>query len=331
MLRRDGIEGCLAPAAGLGHWEMQGGSECARCVGYEEMVTACLRSSFTFACVRIEDQELRNDLERRLIACVAQCTKCQPSARWLGLRTYPENVRSSGLWNSNHVNGPCTTDADIKTFRELAQQSDPADDLSDTLLLIPCSAGKKGARRVPLPPRSIADVLGPQAAGDLADGRSETFNRARLDPASERVPAVLRYSGQPYATVGVVDGLLNAIMRGLHVLIVSGGYGVVRAEEPIQYYEAQMKQTLSIWRPRFPIILRDYVEQNRIARTFGTFSREYANAVPDHLSAEDWRAVPNYRDLDSPPVRAVPKRVAENVLEFLAERHNQPGNDWVRT
>jgi hypothetical protein len=64
------------------------------------------------------------------------------------------------------------------------------------------------------------------------------------------------------------------------VLIVSGGYGLLRAEEPIHDYNAQMATTLPIWRSRIPTILRDYVRRNGIARTFGMFSQKYAEAVP---------------------------------------------------
>src|SRR4051794_21666757 len=103
------------------------GLECECCVGYEERVTARLRCTFTFACVHIEDQELRNHLEDRLIASVAQCAVCQPSPGWLGSRAYPSNVRLTGLWNSQHVDGPLATDVDIDAFRTIAGLShDPA-------------------------------------------------------------------------------------------------------------------------------------------------------------------------------------------------------------
>jgi hypothetical protein len=61
-------------------------------------------------------------------------------------------------------------------------------------------------------------------------------------------------------------------------------------------------------------------------------SREYESVVPDHLTGEDWRAVSSYRALSTalPAVRAVPQRVAELVLSFLANPE-QPGQGWIRT
>ena len=120
--------------------------------------------------------------------------------------------------------------------------------------------------------------------------------------------------------------------RGLHVVIVSGGYGLLRAEEPIQGHEAPIQRTLTVWRSRVPIILRDYVKRNRIVRTFGTFSRQYATAVPDHLSDEDWRAIPIFEQLggEGSAVRAVPQRVAQLVIGFL-DHDKDPGEGWVRS
>ena len=333
LLRRDGVEGCLAPGPGLGHWEMGNASECHICVGYEELVTAYLQSNLQFACVRVNDQELRNHLERRLIASVAQCRACEPSRGWLGLRAYPENVRSTGTWNSDHVSGPLCTDSDIDTFRALARLSaDGTSYLSDTLLLLPCSAAKRGRRVLHMEPRSLVDFVGPEAATELASGRLRAFTRGWLDPDSEPIAALARYSGQPYKTEGVVDGLLDAMARGLHVVIVSGGYGLLRAEEPIHDYNAQMATTLPVWRSRIPTILRDYVRRNGIARTFGTFSQKYGEAVPAHLAEEDWRAVPTYQELESdePAVRVVPQRVAQLLLQLL-KQPEQPPAGWITT
>jgi len=39
---------------------------------------------------------------------------------------------------------------------------------------------------------------------------------------SEPIPAIARYSGQPYATPGVLEAILSAMSRGLQVVIVSG-------------------------------------------------------------------------------------------------------------
>lgn len=333
LLRRDGKRACLEPEPGQGHWESGEGLECDNCAPYEGLVTARLQSRFTFSCVAVENQTLRNQFEKRLIATVAMCRECNPSETWLGSQAYSHLVRSSGLWNSQHLRGPGMTDLDLSEFSRLARASRVgADDLSDTLLLIPCSAGKRGDRDLGLRPTMILDLLGGHAAAVLAEGREQAFGRTKLDASSVFVPAIARYSGQPYATTGVVDGLLDAIARGLHVVILSGGYGVLRAEEPIQDYEAPMQRTLTVWRSLIPVLLRDYVDRNGIRRTFGSFSRRYAAAVPERLSEEDWRAVPSFEEMGrtGSAMRVVPERVAALTLRLLANDFGG-ADGWIRT
>ncbi len=334
LLRRDGVHSCLAPAPGKGHWEQANARECDRCAPYEQLVTERLHSQFTFACVDIGDQRNRNHLEERLIATVGQCRECQPSDGWLGTSAYSGKVRASGLWNSDYVDGLPANAADIELFQRLARASRPtsSSDLSDTLMLIPCSAGKRGERDLGRQPVAITDFVGSDAVKLLEEGRRMAFDRAHIDQTSDLVPAFARYSGQPYATTGVVDAVLAAMTRGLHVVIVSGGYGLLRPEEPIHNYEAQMKKTLTVWRPRIPAILRDYVARNGIRRTFGAFSRQYAVAVPDRLSEVDWRAVPSFEEIGrtGSAVKVVPERVASLTLDLL-ERDLQPDDGWTRT
>jgi hypothetical protein len=66
--------------------------------------------------------------------------------------------------------------------------------------------------------------------------------RARLDTSAPR-PAWLRYSGTFYTAAR--ETLVDATQRGAHIVILSGGYGLVEATEPIGDYEAPM--TMSWW------------------------------------------------------------------------------------
>ena len=101
------------------------------------------------------------------------------------------------------------------------------------MLLIPCSAGKRDNADLGLVPAPISSFLGDRANALFREGRAQAFERTSLDGSSLPTPALTRYSGQPYKTPGFVEAVLDAMARGLHVLVVSGGYGLVRAEEPI--------------------------------------------------------------------------------------------------
>lgn len=122
ILRRiDSSHPCLLPAPGKGHWEKQGSYPCEKCRPTEAEVSALLRSSFRFRCVEVRDKNIRNMLEKKLVATVSLCSRCKPSEQWLGLYTYSDNVRKSGLWNSNYVFNQhfIMDEQDIKTLRDL--------------------------------------------------------------------------------------------------------------------------------------------------------------------------------------------------------------------
>jgi hypothetical protein len=174
-----------------------------------------------------------------------------------------------------------------------------------------------------LAPRCVGDFLGEEARRALDEGRALAFAKQGivLDKDSEMRPAVAYYTGQPYATPGFRDQLLGAMDRGLHCLIVSGGYGLLRPEEPIHYYEAHMPtQTRSVWTRRLPMILRDYIERNGIRRTFTAVSNAYAQCLPARLGADhEWWSIPTFDPVhdSGSAMRVVPARIGESVAELL--------------
>jgi hypothetical protein len=348
LMRRDDPDcTCLGPGPGAGHWEKQGGSECERCVGYEERVTAHLRRSLRFRCVRIDDMEERNRFEGLLIATLAACPTCQPSRSWLGGQAYSPVIRSSGLWNSEFVGGPQLDQRQLQRFEELVLAkggrqlaADLAhEDLSDTLLMIPCCGWKLGRGPLDLPTRSVSDFLSPTAVETLEAGRFAAFERpgTSIDLTSEKQPALCLYTGQPYETADLRDSLVSLLKSGLHCLIVSGGYGLVRPEEPIHGYKAHLQRTAPVWRRCIPSLLADYAERQQIRRSFGAFSRQYASVVPTALTGHDWRAVPIWTRGDpGSQYHEVPQRVGSAVMRliesgFHPERaHNSP-TAWERS
>lgn len=111
------------------------------------------------------------------------------------------------------------------------------------LTIIPCSAKKartgdhqEGSR--------LTNDLEPDTARQLLDSRERLRERAQVDE-STLLPAWMRYTGLLYESAG--DCLANALDRGEHILIISGGYGVVKADEPIGWYEAVLNLA---WWPR---------------------------------------------------------------------------------
>ncbi len=108
-----------------------------------------------------------------------------------------------------------------------------------TLVIIPCSARKTSLRAKPVAEVSVLDQLPSDLSEQLADARRAIANNAQIDE-STLAPAWRRYSGTLYHAAAPVLG--NAIQRGQlpHLLILSGGYGIVHARDPIGTYNATL-------------------------------------------------------------------------------------------
>jgi len=88
ILRKiDSHHACLQPSPGRGHWEKQDMHTCEKCKPNEKMVSEILRNDFSFRCVEIVDQDLRNMLEEELIATISLVQFANP--RQPGLGTLP--------------------------------------------------------------------------------------------------------------------------------------------------------------------------------------------------------------------------------------------------
>jgi len=119
---------------------------------------------------------------------------------------------------------------------------DLVSDPSSTLFIIPCSSAKESRSGARGTGPSLLDALSPALAHRLKDARDATRARARVDETT-LVPAWQRYGGTLYRAAA--RALSDVQDRGLDMLIVSGGYGLVLAREPIGIYDAIFR--LSSW------------------------------------------------------------------------------------
>ena len=81
-----------------------------------------LRDSFTFACVPVPDRQDRLSLESGLIALLAQSSLCEPSPTWLGRNAAAPEIRSSGLWNTQHVGAQPLSPEQLETVERLVRK-----------------------------------------------------------------------------------------------------------------------------------------------------------------------------------------------------------------
>jgi len=155
-------------------------------------------------------------------------------------------------------------------------------DARSTLVAIPCSGRKRSGGASQEGP-SILDQLPSDLADKLRADRRTNATAVNLDEA-RRLPAWRRYTGHLYEELS--PEVTARWETDAHVLIISGGYGVVLAREPIGTYNAVFK--VSRWRGGVvSACLAGYAAAHGLDTVIGFTSAttDYAKAV---LRA-DWR------------------------------------------
>lgn len=143
-----------------------------------------------------------------------------------------------------------------------------------SLLVLPCSA-RKAHHAVAGPSGVGATSLLPQPlASELSQARHRNTAQIGLDESS-LVPAIHVYDGTLYQEGR--GGIVTSQREGAHVAIISGGYGLVMADEPIGRYDQVFRP--SMW-PRRLVgrCLADIAGQLRVARVLGFLSSSTAYA-----------------------------------------------------
>ena len=113
--------------------------------------------------------------------------------------------------------------------------------VKDTAIVLPCSGRKtegggftRGA--------SILDLVGAALSARLAKARHDVAAKVRVDE-TRLLPAWQRYAGTLYQAAH--ERLAKAVVAGVPLLIISGGYGLVLAEEGVGRYEQRF--SLADW------------------------------------------------------------------------------------
>ena len=151
-------------------------------------------------------------------------------------------------------------------------------DPGTTLFVFPCSGSKDQRQRVQIKGPSILDQLPPVLSQKLAEARKQIRTRAHVDETS-LIPAWQRYTGSLYQAGG--DAIEAALKAGVHMIIVSGGYGLVLAAEPIGYYKAVYKYS---WWPDHLLeeVLVEYLRRHHRLRAvcaIASSTTEYAKLL----------------------------------------------------
>jgi len=147
---------------------------------------------------------------------------------------------------------------------------------------IPCCGGKYASGNIRKPEHvlSIRDL--PNTWGDLLEGREEM--RYCIESASPKTSAIELYAGSLYNVLSPhKEEIIESIQRNrLRLIIVSAGYGIVDALEPIHNYDAMMKgKVASHWKnSNLTNVIADLLLQERPMRVYGFFAGESRWSTP---------------------------------------------------
>jgi len=167
-------------------------------------------------------------------------------------------------------------------------QSKPHLDPEDVLVLIPCCAEKEVTQDYFDSEKSINEFLSEESKSLLNEGRNECSEDLVKESKPIQIQAFGRYNGNLYSSSlqfehppsgvskncrfkSVVSNMIKD--KGMHLLIVSASYGLLRPEERIKDYNKKMGERISTWRYRIPKILADYISENDIQAVYGFFGR----------------------------------------------------------
>jgi hypothetical protein len=193
------------------------------------------------------------------------------------------NMLTAGSLQPSHpVPGPpvATVPLGHKAIDDRAfRVADPA----RTLFIIPCSGLKSGGGMAAAR-TSILDSIPTDLAVALQHARARRGPMITLDQSALR-PAWQRYDGAFYrAAAPAIEGALH---RGQHILIISGGYGIVRAGDAIGTYEAVFRPAQ--WpRGLLEDVILAYAERHRLVavRAIASATTGYAALIRNDLP---WR------------------------------------------
>lgn len=156
-------------------------------------------------------------------------------------------------------------------------------DLRKTLIILPCSDAKKADAPAGGGGERVERYLPEALARELRAAQAGAKARVEFDE-STLVPAWRRYDGKLYRTGrDAISGLMKA---GAHVLILSGGYGLLSAREPIGLYNTVLKPG---WWPDQVLerALVAYAKQARVVSVRGFASA--SSAYRQVLQRVPWR------------------------------------------
>ena len=193
-----------------------------------------------------------------------------------------------------------------------------------SLLVLTCSSRKERGGQPPYP---TDDLARPE---DLQNARRRVLATAQADTAHV-LPAWRRYTGAFYQHAR--PALADAVAAG-HVVIISGGYGIVRGDEPIGWYDKVLQ--LADW----PAGLLESTLISEAQRCGAQTVVAFASATTDYaklLRRTRWQQagidarLVTITGVTSGAISEVPRRLGQAFSAFWDRQHSYPPGTTVET
>lgn len=255
----------------------------------ENLIDETFKGKFRFRCISIPSKDERIDLEERLIASLSRWNY-PPSDQWLGHFAEEQEIRKHGLWNVQQINSQNTlNDQCLAVLKERANltrmpnrhivkiHAEYGNTNNDVVMcFIPCCKGKFASGNILRPEHSLSNQDLPNSFDMLLDGRSKMVHCIYHD--TKKISALNLYNGKLYTPLFPHKNEVLKLIQSkkLRLVIISAGYGIIDALEPIHKYEAILQGSVATsWkRTGLPTIIADCILQNRPSHVYGFFSGE---------------------------------------------------------
>jgi len=88
----------------------------------ETKVTQYIQNNFSFIVFQVDVEDMRLELESKIISTVSLCEECNASQNWLGQFSPKEKICKSGLWLINELYKTPLSDNDMQILENLIKK-----------------------------------------------------------------------------------------------------------------------------------------------------------------------------------------------------------------
>jgi len=157
-----------------------------------------------------------------------------------------------------------------------ANKVEKKDKNNKVICFIPCCKSKDASGEIIKPERILSSRDLPNTWNDLLEGREGMQDIIETDKS--KTTAIKLYTGKLYSSlIPYMDDIIESLKsKQFRLIIISAGYGIIDALEPIYIYNAEMKgRTASHWSHKnLQNVIADLLLQEKPTRVYGFFAGE---------------------------------------------------------